>query len=568
MEFPTRLVLSTSSYAKLSVSPNANCLKPGDEIILLHAFGSGANIGNYEFLHVGGVVGDTVYFTTQKTKYYGANAGDDTNIGTSQTAIIQRVPNYQNVIVNGTLSTNNRLVFRVAGTLSGATGSIIANGKGSGGYGTGGQGASNKNGGGGGYGTNGVAVSGTGGGAAGISHGDPSLINLFSGSNGGRSGQYVLGDGSIESSGAAGGVGGGIIMILGNTISYTGIISSNGGNGAYTDGFLYGGGGSGGSVRIEGNTISIGNITIGGGVGMANGNGAGGKGRIAIYYYNSLSGGPSANDYTYLQYVDPNATPSPTPTGAAPTATPTLTPPPVGWQVYDYDYSATIPHAVTSVVRPMVTDTYQYDANGNMTCRVEKSITYLQTYNLENRVASIAKLASGNCATPGNYASKWDFGYDGDGTRTSTLYTPYVSGAPQTAVLTAYYFGGAYEVTGSSVKKYYSFGGQTIMRDANGLQYFLTDHLGSTVAITDISGTLTSQQRYLPFGQVRSDVGTITQTDLGYTGQRQLDEDMGGLMDYKARFYSPYINHFLQPDSLIPNPSNPQAWNTVFVCGE
>lgn len=36
---------------------------------------------------------------------------------------------------------------------------------------------------------------------------------------------------------------------------------------------------------------------------------------------------------------------------------------------------------------------------------------------------------------------------------------------------------------------------------------------------------------------------------------------MGGLMDYKARFYSSYINHFLQPDTLIPDPSNPQAWN-------
>jgi hypothetical protein len=24
---------------------------------------------------------------------------------------------------------------------------------------------------------------------------------------------------------------------------------------------------------------------------------------------------------------------------------------------------------------------------------------------------------------------------------------------------------------------------------------------------------------------------------------------------------SPYINHFIQPDSLIPDPSNPQAWN-------
>jgi len=32
-------------------------------------------------------------------------------------------------------------------------------------------------------------------------------------------------------------------------------------------------------------------------------------------------------------------------------------------------------------------------------------------------------------------------------------------------------------------------------------------------------------------------------------------------MDYKARFYSPYINRFTQPDSLIPSPANPQSLN-------
>jgi hypothetical protein len=32
-------------------------------------------------------------------------------------------------------------------------------------------------------------------------------------------------------------------------------------------------------------------------------------------------------------------------------------------------------------------------------------------------------------------------------------------------------------------------------------------------------------------------------------------------MDYKARFYDPYINRFLQPDSIIPNLSNPQSLN-------
>jgi RHS repeat-associated protein len=36
---------------------------------------------------------------------------------------------------------------------------------------------------------------------------------------------------------------------------------------------------------------------------------------------------------------------------------------------------------------------------------------------------------------------------------------------------------------------------------------------------------------------------------------------MGGLMDYKARFYSSYLNHFIQPDTLIPDPPNSQDWN-------
>jgi len=108
----------------------------------------------------------------------------------------------------------------------------------------------------------------------------------------------------------------------------------------------------------------------------------------------------------------------------------------------------------------------------------------------------------------------------------------------------------------------------------SGLQYFpstrlrqsgrrLTDHLGSTVAITDSNGTLTSQQRYLPFGGTRTNVTTPNSpgTDFGYTGQRQLDAGMGGLMDYNARFYSPTLGRFTQPDTIIPEAANPQSWN-------
>ena len=128
---------------------------------------------------------------------------------------------------------------------------------------------------------------------------------------------------------------------------------------------------------------------------------------------------------------------------------------------------------------------------------------------------------------------------------------------------TRYFFGGALETSNGSVKNYYSFAGQTIaMKDSAGLQYFLTDHLGSITATLSDTGTLISQQRYLPFGAVRSIPNSpILSTDFGYTGQRKPDEGMGGIMDYKARFYSPYINRFLQPDTIIPSADNPQSWN-------
>jgi len=86
--------------------------------------------------------------------------------------------------------------------------------------------------------------------------------------------------------------------------------------------------------------------------------------------------------------------------------------------------------------------------------------------------------------------------------------------------------------------------------------------LGSVVAITDHQGDLISQHRYLPFGGTRElpNQPTSGLTDYGYTGQRNLDEDLG-LMDYKARFYSPVLNRFIQPDSIVPDPTNPQAWN-------
>ena len=63
-----------------------------------------------------------------------------------------------------------------------------------------------------------------------------------------------------------------------------------------------------------------------------------------------------------------------------------------------------------------------------------------------------------------------------------------------------------FDGTNVMIRKYYAFAGMTIsMDDGSGLKYFLTDHLGSVVVVTDASGALLSEQRYMPFGQARTD---------------------------------------------------------------
>ncbi len=195
-----------------------------------------------------------------------------------------------------------------------------------------------------------------------------------------------------------------------------------------------------------------------------------------------------------------------------------------------------------------------------MTCRVENGQTFKQDFNTENRLA-VVSLMSGDCAS-GTALATWTFTYDGDGNRVKQVYDD------GTGPLTSLYFmGGAYEVTVESgaVMKYYAIAGQTVaMDDGTGMQYLLTDHLGSVVSVLDDNGTVLSQQRYLPFGAVRTDVGAVTQTDFGYTFQRNLPDL--GLMDYHARFYDSGLKRWTQPDSIVSNSLSPQALIDIPTC--
>jgi RHS repeat-associated protein len=76
------------------------------------------------------------------------------------------------------------------------------------------------------------------------------------------------------------------------------------------------------------------------------------------------------------------------------------------------------------------------------------------------------------------------------------------------------------------------------------VSYFLTDHLGTTTALTDGSGTVVETLSYDSFG---NNAGS-TRTRYTYTG-RERDADTS-LLYYRARFYDPQVGRFISEDPI------------------
>lgn len=94
-----------------------------------------------------------------------------------------------------------------------------------------------------------------------------------------------------------------------------------------------------------------------------------------------------------------------------------------------------------------------------------------------------------------------------------------------------------------------------------------SDHLGSVVALMKFDGALEtgSQAEYEPFGAFRGTPPATNpgKTDQGFTGHRHNNTgtyDLG-LVYMNARYYLPEVGRFISPDSLVPDPSNPQSYN-------
>jgi RHS repeat-associated protein len=112
-----------------------------------------------------------------------------------------------------------------------------------------------------------------------------------------------------------------------------------------------------------------------------------------------------------------------------------------------------------------------------------------------------------------------------------------------------------------SAKLFYYAGGVRIaVRPAsdNVARWILSDHLGSTAKTVSSGGSTEGEQRYMPFGLDRYTTGSLN-TAYRFTGQRI--EDNTDLYFYQSRWYDPVVGRFIQPDSIVPEPGNPQSLN-------
>jgi len=171
--------------------------------------------------------------------------------------------------------------------------------------------------------------------------------------------------------------------------------------------------------------------------------------------------------------------------------------------------------------------TLTYDLNGNLTS--DGTNTY--TWDARNRLVAIAGPmpasfiydAAGRRSRKTINGVTTDFLYDGLNPVQEQ------SGSAVTSLL-----------TGLAVDEYLSRG------DATSTAFFLTDPLGSVVALADNAGGLATEYTYEPFGMT-SVTGTATTNPFDFNAR---ETDLSGMKYYRARYYHSTFQRFTSLDPL------------------
>lgn len=252
------------------------------------------------------------------------------------------------------------------------------------------------------------------------------------------------------------------------------------------------------------------------------------------------------------------------------------TPQPVT-STFTYDELGRLSTTTSSDEPSFVAQTFEYDAAGRMTRSPGTgAISYDDPAHLHAPTSSSAGHQriydrDGNLtklSDPGGRNLKISWSPDGMPATISTGHGGTVFGygargervkstADGTATL---FFDRFLEQGPKGLTKYYWAGDQLIARrEANGaVFYVLEDHIHSTRVVTDQNRTVVGRYNYKPYGEQQAQNLTDNSPHL-WQGQRH-DAD-GGLVYMNARYYDAVMGVFTAPDSIVPDPYQPQSLN-------
>jgi RHS repeat-associated protein len=179
--------------------------------------------------------------------------------------------------------------------------------------------------------------------------------------------------------------------------------------------------------------------------------------------------------------------------------------------------------------------TMTYDLNGNLATLREAGQTTTYTWDARDRLVGLS--------APGLSAS---FAYDAARRRTQKTINAFATDFQYDELDTIK------EIAGGGTVNYLRAPGidehLARIEDTGATFCYAPDALGSTLALTDVGGTVSTEYSYEPFGRTTTN-GAVSQNAFQFTGR---ENDGTGLYYYRARWYSPTVGRFLQEDPLGP----------------
>ena len=203
-------------------------------------------------------------------------------------------------------------------------------------------------------------------------------------------------------------------------------------------------------------------------------------------------------------------------------------------ETQNYDYDACDELNCCNGIR------FRYDMNGNMTEKndpVDGETDFV--FNYQGRLMKIQ--------FPDGTESRYV--YKSDGMR--------LSKKDKWGNITNYHWGASFstvpevldetDADGNIITNYFPYIGFKSTFNNNQWHFYITDHLGSVIALTDENGNITDQYQYDEYGTITKKIGTSHNTRY-YTGQ-ELDND-SGLIYLRARYYDPIMGRFIRRDPI------------------